>query len=60
MTSDTMTTNTLNTETTPATTEEPKTETPPVPDDDLDFADEKLGTRQESATRVIVCEGGCE
>jgi len=33
---------------------------PAVIDDDLDFSDVQLGQRQESATREIVCEGGCE
>lgn len=28
--------------------------------DDLGLDDEKLGPRQEDATRIIVCEGGCE
>jgi len=29
-------------------------------EDDLDLADEPLGERQENATQIIVCEGGCE
>lgn len=28
--------------------------------DDLGLDDEKLGPRQEDATRIIACEGGCE
>jgi|GEM_PF-4536673 hypothetical protein len=43
---------------TPAQTSE--TAKPAVIDDDLDFSDVQLGQRQESATREIVCEGGCE
>jgi hypothetical protein len=38
----------------------PASEAPIIADDDLDFADEKLGPRQEDATREFVCEGGCE
>jgi hypothetical protein len=29
-------------------------------DDELDFADIKLGPRQDDAHAGIVCEGGCE
>ena len=45
-----------------ADTAQPSIETPPeiLDADDLDFADEKLGPRQEDATRIFVCEGGCE
>ena len=51
--------NPMNTDTTtPA--DLPAAEAPINIDDDLDFADEKLGTRQEDATRIFVCEGGCE
>ena len=51
--------NPMNTET-PPPADLPATEAPIIADDDLDFADEKLGTRQEDATRIFVCEGGCE
>lgn len=51
----------MNTDTTTTTTADlPATEALPIVDDDLDLADEKLGTRQEDATRIFVCEGGCE
>jgi hypothetical protein len=29
-------------------------------EDDLDFSDMPLGTRQANANQEIVCEGGCE
>ncbi len=38
----------------------PAAEAPILAEDDLDFGDEKLGPRQEDATRIFVCEGGCE
>ena len=57
----------MNTETTSPvpttdTLAQPSTVTakPAVIDDDLDFSDVQLGTRQENATREIICEGGCE
>jgi hypothetical protein len=33
---------------------------PPGLEDDLDFSDVQLGTRQQDAIQGIVCEGGCE
>ncbi len=52
--------NPMNTDTTTTPADLPAAEAPINIDDDLDFADEKLGTRQEDATRIFVCEGGCE
>jgi hypothetical protein len=50
----------MNTETPPPPADLPASEARHIIDDDLDLADEKLGTRQEDATRIFVCEGGCE
>ena len=53
--------NPMNTDTTTTTPADlPTAEAPIIAEDDLDFADEKLGTRQEDATKIFVCEGGCE
>lgn len=50
----------MNTDTTTTPADLPAAETPLIAEDDLDFADEKLGPRQEDAARIFVCEGGCE
>ena len=50
----------MNNETLPPSTNLPADEALHILDDDLDFDDEKLGTRQEDATNFIVCSGGCE
>jgi hypothetical protein len=55
----------MNNETLPSPTNLPADKVPAdkalhILDDDLDFGDEKLGTRQEDAKNLIVCSGGCE
>jgi hypothetical protein len=52
--------NTDNISPTPITDSPTVTPKPAFIDDDLDFSDVQLSSRQESATHEIVCEGGCE